>query len=97
MMKTRPGNEKMLNTPSWSPANLFSTLLSHPALGPASIIHASAPRYGGVMKAPSVSARTSPLPGMFVRDTAQAIGTATTVQAAVTARAITTEFQNAAI
>ncbi len=47
------------------------------------------------MKVPSTSRRTKPLPGMSVRDTPQASGTANRRQSTDTAAPSTTEFHRA--
>ena len=49
---------------------------SQPALGPASSIQPMAPRNVGMMNAAMTLACAKSLPGMSVRDTAQASGTA---------------------
>jgi hypothetical protein len=48
-----------------------------------------------MMKVPRTAAHTSPLPGMSVRDTAQAMGTPNTVHSAATARPTPREFTSA--
>ena len=50
-----------------------------------------------MMNVPSTAAHTRPLPGMSVRDTAQAIGTPKTVQTTATARPTTSELMSASM
>ena len=82
----------MSNRPCSAPVNPIQIRLSHPEFGPASKIQPMAPRYGGVMKAPSTSIRTRPLQGMSVRDTAQAMGTAKARHSTVTVNPNRMEF-----
>ena len=65
----------MLNGPDSAPVSATSARFSQPAFGPASRIQPTAPRYGGMMKVPRIEIQMSPLNGMSVRDSAQAIGT----------------------
>ena len=70
----------MLNGPLSVPAIHTMNRFNQPAFGEASRTQLVAPRNGGVMKVSSTMIRTSCLPGMLVRATAQAIGTASSRQ-----------------
>ena len=71
--------------------------LSQPALGPASRIQATAPVYGGVMNVTSTSMRVRPRPGMLVRATAHASGTAKTPASAADTTPSFSELKSASI
>jgi hypothetical protein len=92
MIKVKPSNVYISNSPWLAPVIPIQMRLSQPEFGPASRIHPIAPRYGGVMNAPSTSVRTSPLAGMLVRAMAQAIGTAKIRQRQVTLAPSRMEF-----
>ena len=76
MTKHRPQKLKTLNGPVAVPNMPTQIRLSQPALGPASSIQPIAPRKVGMMKAAMTLACAQSRPGMSVRDTAQASGTA---------------------
>ena len=77
------------------PVNRRQSVLSNPALGPASITHAKAPRKGGVTNEASTSARRTPLPGRSVRAVSQASGAPTAIEASPTQNASTSVFPSA--
>ena len=66
----------MLNGPAGAPVIAIHALLIQPALGPPSRIHPIAPTNGGIRNEASTMTCTKPRPGMSVRDTPQASGTA---------------------
>ena len=66
----------MLNGPVEAPVSAIHALLIQPALGPPSRIQPIAPTKGGIRNEASTITCTKPRPGMSVRDTPQASGTA---------------------
>src|SRR5690606_11262840 len=76
MTMARPQKLNRLKGPDSPPKAATHTRLSQPAFGPASRIHAMAPRNGGMMNAASTLILKKPRNGMLVRDTPQAMGRA---------------------
>ncbi len=74
--KQRPEKVKRLKGPVAVPKIPTQILFSQPALGPASSIQPMAPRNVGMMNAAMTLACAQSRPGISVRDTAQASGTA---------------------
>ena len=95
MTNDRPQKLKMLNGPLASPVTAVQMRLSQPALGPASSIQPMAPRKVGMMKAAMTLTCAKLRPGMSVRDTAQASGTAIAAAMAEASVAIVIVFQMA--
>src|SRR5262245_3331510 len=92
---TSPGIVKMLTTGSAAPVTSRQSTLSSPALGPASITQANAPRNGGVTKEASTRLRMSPLAGTSVRAVSHASGAPTAIDATPTQNDSTTVFHSA--
>ena len=88
---------KMLTSGPSAPVTSRQRTLSSPALGPASITHAKAPRNGGVTNEASTRPRMSPLPGRSVRAVSHASGAPIAIEASPTQKASTTVFQSAFI
>ena len=92
---TSPGMVKMLTSGASAPVTPRHSLLRRPALGPASITHAKAPRKGGVTNDARTSPRMKPRAGTSVRAVSQASGAPTAIDARPTQKASTTVFQSA--
>ncbi len=86
---------KMLNSAPSAPVRLRQSLFTNPALGPASITHAKAPRKGGVTNEARTRPRISPRPGTSVRAVSHASGAPMARAANPTQKASTTVFQSA--
>ena len=86
----------MFSGPLSAPVSAMNSRLSQPALGPASRIQPTAPRYGGMMNVPRIDTQISPFAGMSVRDTAHASGTPNTSASAAAERPSTSELKSAA-
>jgi hypothetical protein len=86
---------KMFTSGSLAPVRSRHTTLSSPALGPASITQAKAPRNGGVTNEASTRLRIRPLAGTSVRAVSHASGAPTASEARPTQNASTTVFQSA--
>ncbi len=86
---------KMLKSASSAPLRLRQSLLMRPALGPASITHAKAPRKGGVTNEAITSPRIKPRPGISLRAVSHASGAPTAIDASPTQKASTIVFQSA--
>ena len=93
--KTSPGMLKMLRRASSAPVRARQSLFRSPALGPASMTHAKAPRKGGVTNEARTRLRMSRLPGTSVRAVSHARGAPTATEAIPTQKASTTVFQSA--
>ena len=90
-----PGIVKMSISGPSVPVRSRQSLLRIPALGPASITHANAPRNCGVTNDASINARTARLPGRSVRAVSHAIGAPTTSEKIPTQNASTSVFHSA--
>ena len=84
----------MLKTRAMPNTSRRKTLIS-PALGPSSRIQAITEMKFGITKAISTATRTNCRPGMSVRATAQAIGSASTSENAVVATLMMMELTSA--
>ena len=86
---------KMLNRASSEPLALRQSLLRSPALGPASMTHAKAPRKGGVTNEAMTRPRITPRPGISARAVSHASGAPSAIDASPTQNASTIVFQSA--
>ena len=94
-MKMSPGIVKIFSSGSLEPVTERQSVLRMPALGPASITHAKAPRKGGVTNDASTRPRMSPRPGMSVRAVSHASGAPRATETSPTQNASTTVFHSA--
>ena len=94
-MKMSPGMVKMFSSGSRAPVAERQNVLRTPALGPASITHAKAPRKGGVTNDARTRPRISPGRGTSVRAVSHASGAPMATETRPTQNASTTVFQSA--
>jgi len=94
-MKISPGIVKMLSSGPPAPVTDRHSVLIRPALGPASITHAKAPRNGGVTNDARTRPRMSPRPGTSVRAVSHASGAPRATETRPTQNASTIVFHSA--